>query len=206
MDLRLALLELSARHDLSAEASVKLKHIAAIGAEPPKLTQRLPIGMAVLGAVLGGMGIIFWIAANWESLGRFGRFALLQATVAVMCIGAWRRPSARVPLSIVAFLACGALFAYFGQTYQTGADPWQLFALWATLTLPLCLAVRHDALWTAWTIVTMAATFLWAHAAGGAWWQGSGSPFIRSLGSWIPALLLALALSPAFKRFTGAGV
>jgi uncharacterized membrane protein len=206
MDLRLALLELSAKHGLSADANAKLNALAGLGAEPPRLQKRLPIGMAILGAILGGLGIIFWVAANWESLGRFGRFALLEAIVAVMCIGAWHRPSARVPLSLIAFLACGGLFAYFGQTYQTGADPWQLFALWAALTLPLALGVRHDALWAAWAMVTLTGFALCAHAHTGQWWERDPSYGMISLASWVPALGLSLAFSPLLRERIGAGV
>ena len=47
-----------------------------------------PKNMAVLAAALGGLGIIFWIAANWSDFGRAGRFGLLQALVLIMCAGA----------------------------------------------------------------------------------------------------------------------
>jgi uncharacterized membrane protein len=204
MNLRLAILTLAAKYELSADAGAELKQLAHLGAEPPSLSKQLPLGMAVLGAVLGGLGIIFWIAANWESLSRFGRFALLQATMVCMLIGAWRRRGARVPLSLVGFLACGALFAYFGQTYQTGADPWQLFALWAALTLPLCLGVRHEALWTAWAVVALTAALLWAQTPEGPGWQRS--PFRISLGWWVPAIVLALAFRLTPVRLTGAGL
>jgi hypothetical protein len=61
-----------------------------------------------------------------------------------MCVGTLWIPAARTPLSLLALLNIGGLFAYFGQTYQTGADPWQLFSLWAALSLPLCLSVRGE--------------------------------------------------------------
>ena len=83
-------------------------------------------------------------------------YALLAAA-AVAVLAAAARPALRVPGALAALLATGALFAYFGQTYQTGADPWQLFALWALLTLPLALAARSDALWLPWCLVAMAA-------------------------------------------------
>ena len=140
MDFRLALYELAAQHRLDAQATQKLQDLAALNREPTALAHWLPRGVAVLGAAIGGLGIIFWIAANWDTLGRFGRFALLQAFFLVMCLGALWRPTARTPLGLLALLAIGGLFAYFGQTYQTGADPWQLFALWAALVLPLRLA------------------------------------------------------------------
>ena len=31
-------------------------------------------------------------------------------------------------MALLAMLNIGGLFAFFGQTFQTGADPWQLFA------------------------------------------------------------------------------
>lgn len=204
MNLRLAILTLAAKYDLSAAAGAELKQLADLGAEPPTLSRQLPVGMALLGAALGGLGILFWIAANWESLSRFGRFALLQATLICMLVGAWQRPSARVPLSLVGFLVCGGLFAYFGQAYQTGADPWQLFALWAALTLPLCLGVRHDALWTAWAVVALTAALLWSQTPTGFSWQRS--PYQSSLGSWVPAIAMALAFRFASKDVVGAGL
>lgn len=204
MNLRLAILSLTAEYGLSSQDGAALKQLAQLGAEPPSLAKQLAIGMAVVGAAMGGLGILFWIAANWESLSRFFRFALLEATVAGMLIGAWLRPAARVPLALLGFLACGGLFAYFGQTYQTGADPWQLFALWAALTLPLCLGIRHDVLWTAWALVALTAALLWSHSLGVSLW--SGSDYRTSLGSWMPAIVLAFAFRLAPATAIGAGV
>jgi len=204
MNLRLAIFALAAKYELSPAATAKFQRLANLGAQPPALSEKLTIGMAVLGAALGGFGILLWIAANWESLPRFGKFALLQSTLACMLVGAWRRPSARLPLSLLGFLTCGGLFAYFGQTYQTGADPWQLFALWAALTLPLCLGVRHDALWTAWTLVGLTAALLWSQTPAGVSWQRS--PYQSSLGSWVPAIAMAFAFRFAPKDKPGAGL
>ena len=84
-----------------------------------------------------------------------------------MAVGAAWRPAARAPLALLALLGIGGLFAYFGQTYQTGADPWQLFAWWAALALPLCLGVRSDVLWAPWAAVAVGAISLWVHAHTG---------------------------------------
>jgi uncharacterized membrane protein len=206
MDLRLALYELAARQRLDAAASHRLQQLAAFDDEPPSLARGLPRGVAVLGAALGGLGVIFWIAANWESLGRFGRFALLQTFIAAMCVGALWRPAARVPLSLLALLAVGALFAYFGQTYQTGADAWQLFALWALLTLPLAAGVRSDVLWTPWTLVAMAAIALWVQTHTGHRWRVEPDDLRVHLIGWLMAAALLAALSPPLRRYTGAGL
>lgn len=87
MDIRLALYELADQHKLDAQATQKLQHVAGLNREPAALAYWLPRGVAVLAAALGGLGIIFWIAANWASLGRFERFALLQAFFLVMLSG-----------------------------------------------------------------------------------------------------------------------
>ena len=204
MDLRLALLQLAAQHELNDVQRRRLTELAGTNTEPRELARNTAFGVAILGAVLSGLGVIFWIAANWSDFGRAGRFAMLQGLVVAMCAGAWARPAAQVPLSLLAMLGIGALFAYFGQTYQTGADPWQLFAWWAVLALPLCAGVRHDALWTAWTIIAATAITLWVHAATGTWSVAPGSLPVF-LAGWSAAWLMAFALSPAWRRYTGAG-
>ncbi|MBK6999474.1 MAG: DUF2157 domain-containing protein [Rhodoferax sp.] len=95
---------------------------AGLAAEPADLALWLPRGVAVLAAALGGLGVVMWIAANWESMGRVGHFALLQGLVLASGLGAGLIQAARLPLGLLAMLGIGALFAYFGQTYQTGAD------------------------------------------------------------------------------------
>ncbi|WP_374673077.1 DUF2157 domain-containing protein [Ideonella sp.] len=206
MDLRLALYELTARHGLDEAGARRLRQLAGVDAEPAAAATWLARGIAVLAAALLGLGMIFWVAANWDSLGRFGRFALLQAAVVVACVGALFKPAARVPLALAALLATGGLFAYFGQTYQTGADPWQLFALWAALTLPLCLALRSDVAWAPWALVAMTGISLWVHAhLGHVWAVRPGDLQVHGLG-WIAALVLVAAFSAPARRFTGAGV
>ena len=207
MNLRIALLSLAEHHRLSPAAGQRLRELAGFDKPPRALRHYLPIGMSVLGAALAGLGLVFWVAANWDALPRAGRFALLETGVAAALLGAWRFPVARMPLSLLGFLACGGLFAFFGQTYQTGADPWQLFALWAALTLPLCLGVRHDVLWTAWVMVALTAAELYAQVQTNRfwWWSDRHISLLGSLGAWLPSLLLALALKLVPTQLTGAG-
>jgi len=206
MNLRLAIYELCEHHRLNALASRRLLELAKLDSEPATLLQTLGRGVAVLAAILFGLGIVFWIAANWESFGRTGRFALLQILFVTSCVGAWRMPALKVPLGLLALVAIGALFAYFGQTYQTGADPWQLFALWALLFLPLGLCVRSDALWTAWALVAMTGVALWIYAHSGHGWRVEAHDLPVHLIGWGVALMLTVALSPVCHRYTGAGL
>jgi len=206
MDLRAALSDIAVEHRLDAAAMRRLEELAGVRAEPVTLAAWLPRGVAVLAAALGGLGVVFWIAANWQTLGRFGRFALLEGFILVMCAGALWRPAARAPLGLLALLAIGALFAYFGQTYQTGADPWQLFAVWAVLALPLCVAARSDVLWAPWALVVMTGISLWVQAHTGHRWRVRPDDLVVHLLGWLSALVLIGVLSAPLRRQTGAGV
>ncbi|MEP7083141.1 MAG: DUF2157 domain-containing protein [Betaproteobacteria bacterium] len=202
---RLSLYDLAQQHRLDAVGLRRLFSLAGRDDEPDAVGHLLPRIVAVLGAALTGLGLILWIAANWSTLGRFGRFALLEAVIVAMALGAMLRPAARVPLALLAMLGIGGLFAYFGQTYQTGADPWQLFALWAVLALPLCVALRSDVLWTPWALVAMTGVSLWtyAHAAHG--WRATPEDWRAHGAGWLAAIAVTALLSPVLARFTGAG-
>lgn len=205
MTLRTDLLELARQHTLDQGPARRLLGLAGFDRQPANLHTVLWRTVAVLAAALGGLGIVMWIAANWESLGRFMRFALLQGFVLAMYAGAALRAGARAPLAVLALLGTGALFAYFGQTYQTGADPWQFFALWAALTLPLALAVRSDAVWVPWNLVAMVGISLWAQAHTGHRWRVSPADMSVHLVSLGAAMAVAAAMLPQLQRFTGAG-
>lgn len=206
MNLRPALYELAHRHRLDSAATAHLFRLAGLSDAPPALVRHLWRGIAVLAAALGGLGVILWLAANWDTLGRFGRFALLQGLVVAMCAGAWRFPRVRAPLGLLALLGIGGLFAYFGQTYQTGADPWQLFALWALLALPLCLGARNDVLWAPWALVVVTAIALWTHAFVGHRWRVQPGDLLAHGIAWMALASLVAAMSRPLARFTGAGI
>ena len=106
------------------------------------MNQQLARGTAMLAAALMGLGVIFWVAANWDTLSHLGRFGLLEAVLVAAALGAVLRPAWRAPLALLVFLVTGGLRAGIGQTYQAGADPWQLFAVWAALGLPLAWVVQ----------------------------------------------------------------
>ena len=172
---------------------------------PSQFTTYLQRGAAVLAAALGGFGLVLWIAANWDAMGHMGHFGLLQGLVLATGLGATLHSKARAPLGLLAFLGIGALFAYFGQTYQTGADPWQLFALWAALALPLCLGARSDVLWAPWALVVVTGISLWTQTYSGHRWSVQPDQLAVHLLAWSASLVLAGVLSPALSRVTGAG-
>lgn len=129
--------------------------------------------MLYLGALLLGAGIIFFFAYNWANLHHFAKFVLVETAIAFTVCGLY--PVSRLApgrqvfhwltgaLLLLLDLLVGALLALVGQVYQTGADPWQLFAIWAAFTLLPALVYRSDLLWSAfWAQSNLA---LWLHFA-----------------------------------------
>ena len=45
------------------------------------MDQQLARGTALLAAALMGVGVIFWVAANWDTLSQLGRLGLLEAVM-----------------------------------------------------------------------------------------------------------------------------
>ena len=135
------------------------------------------------------------------------KFALLEALIVAGAVGALWKAEARPALLLVTLLAQGGVLAFFGQTYQTGADAWQLFALWAALGLPFALAARHDTLWLPWVLVAMLAISLWTSASAGPPWRMQDEASGIHFASWAMDAVLILLVAPlaAIRRLTGAG-
>lgn len=160
----------------------------------------------VLSAAFCGFGLIMWIAANWALMERGTHFLLLQALIALPLLVAIPVKKVRIPLALLALCGIGALFAFYGQTYQTGADPWQLFATWAVLGLPLCLATRSNALWIPWSLITLTALSLWLYTQTGYTLQGITRDDFPIHTVWLfYCTLLLLLQAPQLSRWTGAG-
>ena len=105
--------------------------------------------LALLGAGLVLAGVICFVAYNWSRVGRFGKFGVIELAIVATTLLAWRklpRVSGQVALLAAAVLV-GPLLAIYGQTYQTGADPYGLFLTWFVLIIPWTIAARFAALW-----------------------------------------------------------
>jgi len=114
-------------------------------------------------------GIVFLVAFNWENLGLYMRFAMVQAPILAALIVAWvkgtRQTSGQLAL-MLAVLLTGAFLALFGQTYQTGADLYELFLGWAALALPWVIACRYAPCWALWLLLINTAIGLYVETAG----------------------------------------
>lgn len=144
------LIELARRKVLSAQAAEEGLRLAAVLPDGPAWRRFLEYVCAYGGALACAAGIIFLVAFNWQEWPPIAKFALLQVLLAASAAVAWRlgtaRPAGRVAL-LFAMILCGALLAYLGQHYQTGADSYQLFLAWGFLILPWVAASRSAAAW-----------------------------------------------------------
>lgn len=140
----------------------------------PKAWRRFVEDLLLWGGGLAlSFSLVFFIAYNWARIGHWLKFGLVEAllalTIYVYC--RWREPPAVGKLSLLAASIClGVLLALFGQVYQTGADPWQLFFSWALLMLPWTLIARFPVLWLLWLLLLNIAACLYHQAL---WW-GNG--------------------------------
>ena len=123
-----------------------------------------------LGIVALTAAVMFFVAANWDALGRFGKFALVEAAIiAALGIGVWRgldTLAGRAAL-VAAALLVGVLLALVGQVYQTGADTYELFAAWAAAIIVWVALGRQPALWVIWLVLVNLAIAIYYSTFGG---------------------------------------
>lgn len=105
-------------------------------------------------------GIVFFFAYNWAEFGRFAKFSIAEVLLVLSVLVYWKLGgqslSAKVAL-LVSSILLGVLLALYGQTYQTGADTWELFFYWAVLMLPWAFVGRFVPIWLVWiTLLNLA--------------------------------------------------
>ncbi|MBU2887822.1 DUF2157 domain-containing protein [Gilvimarinus agarilyticus] len=132
-------------------------------------TDRILLTLGILALVFA---VLFFIAYNWMVLGRMARFALIEVSIAAAVgVYVWRpRLTWLAPLALLAAsILLGVLLGFYGQTYQTGADPWQLFFNWALLMTPWVVLARLPALWLLWLGLWNLSAFLYQSTDGFDW-------------------------------------
>ncbi len=166
----------AAHYGLSREGVLSALELA--GARPSAADLlRFGVRLLYLAGILScAAGVVFWVAANWSVIGVLGRFAMVQSVLVLAAgLALWRPPPrdlGRYTL-LLAFITTGALFALFGQTYQTGADVYELFLNWSLLGLAFVVAAQWSVVWAAWALVLNVALFLFcaARPEAGLFWR-----------------------------------
>ncbi|MGZ0656633.1 DUF2157 domain-containing protein [Coraliomargarita sp. W4R53] len=119
----------------------------------------------LIGCTLILAAVVYFFAFNWDALGRWLKLGLLQvATLISLLTGqivGFRKIGGQLLLMAAAVLV-GVSFAVYDQVYQTGADAFSFFGMWALCILPWVIAGAFAPLWVLWfTLINLSAWFFW---------------------------------------------
>jgi len=106
--------------------------------------------LLISGSILAIVGVIAFFAYNWAELHKSIKFVLLESGLVVLVLTAYFKGMEKLSGKAALFAAAvltGVLLAVYGQTYQTGADPYGLFLTWAVLIFGWALIGRNAGLW-----------------------------------------------------------
>jgi uncharacterized membrane protein len=139
--------------------------LAAIDARPDRGTwyRFAHSRLLLVGACMCAAGAVFFVAANWSALHPWVRMALVAGVLTATAIAAGALGLRNLPgraALLLSGLLFGPLMAIYGQTYQTGADAWELFALWAAVFTVHAALARFGVTWVAWLILVHTAALL----------------------------------------------
>jgi uncharacterized membrane protein len=219
--------------DLAATPE-RLRALVEAGALPPRALERAlwlavasperPSWWRFLSAVLLGFGsllvlsgVVYFFAYNWAGLHRFGKLGLLGVALLLAAVAAWRLGEGLAGQFALLFAAVlvGPLLAVYGQAYQTGADPYELFLGWGLLILPWVALARFGPLWLLMLLLVdtglslygtqvvdgeaTALTLAIALVNGTAWaahelFSAHGIPWLQ--GRWLPRVLAMMTMAP----------
>jgi uncharacterized membrane protein len=102
------------------------------------------------------IALLFFVAYNWNELGSFFKFFIVETvlvSIVLLYLFSDKYKIAQKVLLTLSSITLGILLALIGQTYQTGADPWQLFAIWALLMTPWAFFASFSGLWILWVLL-----------------------------------------------------
>ena len=122
--------------------------------------------LGILGSLFVISGLVFYFAFNWERMSDSYKLQTLQAGIICCIAGAWAFSLSKLSGQLFLTAGCvlvGIFMAVFGQIYQTGADSYQLFSIWAVLIIPFVLIGRFPALWFLWIVILNFAIGLYWH-------------------------------------------
>lgn len=117
-------------------------------------------------------GIIFFFAYNWAELPKFVKLGLTESLViATTVLALYSKINKKIQNIILTGAAAlvGALFAVFGQIYQTGADAYDFFLAW-TIFITLWVIVSEFApLWLLYMVLLNTTLALYSEQVAKDW-------------------------------------
>jgi uncharacterized membrane protein len=152
------------RHELKTEATQWLQEGLVNQAQLEQLVDRYQleqlednakgrfVGILIsLGCLLIGLGVITFIAANWQEMTRPVKVVLLLSLFLIVNIGGfslWQRSGQRMPqalgqgLLLIGNLSLGAMIALFAQIFHISGELHGLFIWWGLGVLNMAYGLR----------------------------------------------------------------
>jgi len=125
-----------------------------------------------LGVSLALSGIIFFFAYNWAAMHKFVKLGMVEGAIALsIAVAVWPRVPAlikNIALAAASVLV-GALFAVFGQIYQTGADAYDFFLGWTMFVAIWVLVSGFAPLWLLGLALVNTSVFLYSEQVAENW-------------------------------------
>lgn len=120
--------------------------------------------LLAIGLALVLCGIVYFFAFNWAKITPSVKLSSLQVAMVGCLVGAYffslKRTNGQI-LLLSASVLTGVFMAVFGQIYQTGADSYQLFMMWALLTLGWTIISNFAPQWIFWLAIMNVFLILW---------------------------------------------
>ncbi|MFW6324164.1 MAG: DUF2157 domain-containing protein [Desulfovibrionales bacterium] len=174
---RSQLIELIERGALSGDNIRKALYVTDIAPDGDTWRRFIDQLFVRLGGLAIAFSVLFFVAANWNAMGRFAKFGMVEGLTALSilgyCLFGSRSTSGRVCL-LAASILVGVLLALCGQVYQTGADPWQLFFTWGLLMFPWAILARYSAILLLWVLLMNLSIVLYHREFGFTLWSSFG--------------------------------
>lgn len=120
--------------------------------------------LLVIGVSLVLAGLLYFFAFNWAKITPAIKLGSLELAIFACLVMAYvyglDRLSGKISL-LSASVLLGGFLAVFGQIYQTGADAYTLFMMWALLIAGWVVIAEFAALWAVWLVVSNIFLALW---------------------------------------------
>lgn len=163
---------LSGKGKLEEDMLDKAFQESGIYPESKQMASFLDKFMLSTGVIFLVCGVVFFMAYNWADLHKFAKLGIVMASLVVSAGYTFIQDAESYQRKIGLTLLCGltgALFAVFGQIYQTGANAYDFFFGWTIMITVWVGISRFPALWLFYVVLINVTIILYAGQVHRAW-------------------------------------
>ncbi|MDR1508842.1 MAG: DUF2157 domain-containing protein [Synergistaceae bacterium] len=171
--------------------------------------KQLPAVIWALGVTMIGLGVLSFIAANWDALGRFVKITLIVGLYAASVAAAYfceikgRKTAAETLILLSGFLLMGGI-ALMSQVFHISGSVESLLLTWLIVYMPAFLIVRKLPIFLLYEVVTLFylnTAFIYYMKDNGSFYGMASSSYALREGPAGPFLIGALLLGMAWRMW-----